>query len=135
MKYQELITKAIEAKKFAYVPYSHFRVGAAVLTRNGKIYTGCNIENVSYGATNCAERTAVFKAVAEGELELEAIVVNGDNNDYLAPCGVCRQVLAEFGDDSLKVILANTIEDYKELTLGQLLPRAFRTENLKPSDF
>ncbi|MEG1946152.1 MAG: cytidine deaminase [Lachnospiraceae bacterium] len=136
MEYQELIVKAIEAKKFAYVPYSHFRVGAALLTKSGKIYTGCNIENASYTPTNCAERTAVFKAVSEGEMEFEAIVVNGDNHDYLPPCGVCRQVLAEFCElDTFQVILANSVEDYKVVTLGQLLPGAFLTKNLKPGNY
>lgn len=134
MEYQELIAKAIEAKEFAYAPYSNFRVGAALLTKSGKIYTGCNIENASYGVTNCAERTAIFKAVADGEVEFEAIVITGDNGDYLMPCGVCRQVLAEFAEDSFKIILANNIEDYKELTLGKLFPEAFRAENLRFSD-
>lgn len=132
MEYQELIAQAMKAKEFAYAPYSKFRVGVALLTGSGKIYTGCNIENVSFSATNCAERTAVFKAISEGEQEFEAIVVNGDNNDYLAPCGVCRQVLAEFcNPDTFKVVLANNQQDYRVLTLGELLPDAFRPENLK----
>ncbi len=132
MEYQELIVKAIVAKEFAYAPYSHFRVGAALLTKSGKIYTGCNIENVGFSATNCAERTAIFKAISDGEREFVAIVVNGDNNDYLAPCGVCRQVLAEFCDlDTFLVILANNKQDYKIMTLGELFPEAFLVENLK----
>ncbi|MCI8483705.1 MAG: cytidine deaminase [Lachnospiraceae bacterium] len=139
MEYRELIAQAVEAKKQAYAPYSHFRVGAALLTKSGKIYQGCNIENVSFSATNCAERTALFKAVSEGEREFEALVVNGDNRDYLAPCGVCRQVLAEFCDlDTFQIILANDEQDYKILTLGELLPKAFSKEDLKPgndSDF
>ena len=130
MDITNLIEKAIEAKENAYVPYSNFRVGAALLTKSGKIYTGCNIENVSYGATNCAERTAVFKAVSEGEKEFQAIAINGDNGDYLPPCGICRQVLSEFADDSLKVILANSAEDYKVIALGELLPGAFSSKNL-----
>ncbi|WP_075719897.1 cytidine deaminase [Roseburia sp. 499] len=130
MDITNLIEKAIEAKENAYVPYSNFRVGAALLTKSGKIYTGCNIENVSYGATNCAERTAVFKAVSEGEKEFQAIAINGDNGDYLPPCGICRQVLSEFADDSLKVILANSAEDYKVISLGELLPGAFSSKNL-----
>ena len=135
MEYQELISQAVEAKKFAYVPYSHFRVGAALLTKSGKVYTGCNVENVSFSATNCAERTAVFKAVSEGEREFTAIVVNGDNNDYLPPCGICRQVLAEFCDpETFQVILANHEQDYRVVTLAELLPGAFRTENLKPEN-
>lgn len=128
---EKLITKAVEAKEAAYVPYSHFRVGAALLTKSGKIYSGCNVENVSYGATNCAERTAIFKAVSEGEREFEAIAINGDHKDYLPPCGICRQVLSEFGEADMKVILANSTEDYKEITLGELLPGAFSSKNLK----
>lgn len=130
MDITNLIEKAIEAKENAYVPYSNFRVGAALFTKSGKIYTGCNIENVSYGATNCAERTAVFKAVSEGEKEFQAIAINGDNGDYLPPCGICRQVLSEFADDSLKVILANSAEDYKVISLGELLPGTFSSKNL-----
>lgn len=133
MDYQELIARAIEAKQSAYVPYSHFRVGAALLTAGGRIYTGCNVENVSFSATNCAERTAVYKAVSEGEREFTAIAVNGDNNDFLPPCGICRQVLAEFCDlPAFQVILANNTEDYRIVTLDKLLPGAFSVENLKP---
>ena len=131
MEIPALITKAIEAKEQAYVPYSHFRVGAALLTKSGKVYTGCNIENVSFGANNCAERTSVFKAVSDGEREFEAIVINGDHGDYLPPCGICRQVLSEFADASLQVILANNVEDYKITTLEELLPGAFGVENLQ----
>ena len=91
-----LAEKAIEAKEHAYVPYSHFRVGAALLTADGKIYTGCNIENAAYTPTNCAERTAFFKAVSEGERDFTGIAISGDADDYLYPCGVCRQVMSEF---------------------------------------
>lgn len=133
MDYQKLIARAVEAKQHAYVPYSHFRVGAALLTAGGRIYTGCNVENVSFSATNCAERTAVYKAVSEGEREFTAIAVNGDNNDYLPPCGVCRQVLAEFCDlGTFQVILANDEEHYQVVTLDKLLPGAFSIENLMP---
>ena len=96
MEAEELIKAAMEAKEHAYVPYSHFRVGAALLTKSGKVYQGCNIENAGYSPTNCAERTAFFKAVYEGEREFAAIAINGDGDDYLYPCGVCRQVMAEF---------------------------------------
>lgn len=132
MDYQRLIALAMKAKESAYVPYSHFRVGAALLTKSGRTFTGCNIENASYSATNCAERTAVFKAVSEGEWEFTAIVVNGDNGDYLPPCGICRQVLAEFCDmETFQVILANSMEDYRVMTLDKLFPGAFQAENLK----
>ena len=132
MEYRKLIAEAVAAKESAYAPYSHFRVGAAILTRSGEIYSGCNIENASFSATNCAERTAVFKAVSEGQREFEALAVNGDNGDYLPPCGVCRQVLAEFCDlDTFLVILANSEEDYRVMTLGELLPGAFGRESLR----
>lgn len=135
MDYQRLIAQAIEAKQSAYAPYSHFRVGAALLTKSGKIYSGCNVENVSFSATNCAERTAVYKAVSEGEREFAAIAVNGDNGDYLPPCGVCRQVLAEFCDmETFEVVLANSEEDYRIVTLDRLLPGAFLVKNLKAGD-
>ena len=135
MKYRELIVQAAAAKESAYAPYSNFRVGAALLAKSGRIYTGCNIENVSFSATNCAERTAIFKAVSEGEREFEAIVINGDNHDYLAPCVICRQVLAEFCDfDTFSVIRANDEEDYRVMTLGELFPGPFRKEDLKPCE-
>ncbi len=131
MDYQRLIAQAMKAKESAYVPYSRFRVGAALLTKSGRIFTGCNVENASYSATNCAERTAVFKAVSEGEREFTAIVVNGDNGDYLPPCGICRQVLAEFCDmETFQVILANSPDDYQVVTLDKLFPGAFLAENL-----
>lgn len=129
-KYEKLISKAIEAKKRAYVPYSNFRVGAALLLKNGKIYTGCNIECATYGATNCAERTAVFKAISEGEKDIEAIAVIGDSSsDYTAPCGICRQVIMEFGKD-IKVILAKDVNDYKIYSIEELLPFAFTKVDL-----
>ena len=131
MDYKALIKEAIAAKEMAYTPYSHFRVGAALLTKAGKVYRGCNIENVAFTPTNCAERTAFFKAISEGEREFEAIVVNGDADDYLYPCGVCRQVMVEFCDlNEFKVIIANTEEDYKVFTLGELMPGAFNAEEL-----
>ena len=122
MDYIELMKKAEEAKEFSYSPYSKFRVGAAVLTKSGKVYTGCNIESASFGATNCAERTAIFKAVSEGELEIEAIAVTGDaDNTY--PCGICRQVIAEFGLKS-EIIIGNS-KTMKVFKLKDLLPMAF----------
>lgn len=127
-----LIKEAILAKENAYVPYSHFRVGAALLTKSGKIYRGCNIENAAYTPTNCAERTAFFKAVSEGELEFEAIAINGDADDYLYPCGVCRQVMAEFCHPSdFLILLVNNEADWKEYTLEQLLPGAFTNADIE----
>ncbi|MBP7319598.1 MAG: cytidine deaminase [Lachnospiraceae bacterium] len=130
-KYEHLIQEAFAAKEFAYVPYSKFRVGAALLAKNGRIFKGCNIENASFTPTNCAERTAFFKAISEGVTEFEAIVVCGDQDQYLAPCGVCRQVMAEFCDlKEFQVILAKSPEDYKVLSLEELFPYSFTKENL-----
>lgn len=127
-----LAGEAIAAKENAYVPYSHFRVGAALLTGSGKIYRGCNIENAAYTPTNCAERTAFFKAVSEGEHEFTAIAVTGDADDYLYPCGVCRQVMAEFCDPKeFQVILVKNEEEHRIFTLGEILPGAFTATELK----
>jgi len=134
MNYEELIESAIEMQNYSYVPYSHFHVGAALLTADGKVYTGCNIENGSYGATNCAERTAIFKAVSEGEKNFSAIAVVGghedkDGNptieDFCPPCGICRQVMLEFCKNDFKIILAKNPKDYKVFTLNDLLPESF----------
>lgn len=131
MDYRSLIKEAIAAKEMAYTPYSHFRVGAALLTKEGKIYRGCNIENVAFTPTNCAERTAFFKAISEGEKEFAAIAVTGDADDYLYPCGVCRQVMVEFCDlQEFKVIVANTEDDYKVFPLGELVPGVFNADDL-----
>lgn len=128
----ELVKKAIEAKEFSYSPYSHFRVGAALLAKSGKIYTGCNIENAAYSPTNCAERTAVFKAVSEGEREFAAIAVAGDGEDYIAPCGVCRQVLSEFCEpEEFWVLMVGEGEKYRKMMLGELLPEAFSKKALE----
>lgn len=132
---QNLVNQAIEARKFAYTPYSHFQVGAALLTKSGKIYTGCNIENAGYTPCNCAERTAFFKAVSEGEREFEAIAVVAGHEDgelvTTAPCGVCRQVMMEFCDyETFIIILGTQSEDYKEFTLKDLLPLGFGPNDL-----
>ena len=125
----ELVNKAKEAAEHSYSPYSGFTVGAALLTKSGKVYLGCNIESASYSPTNCAERTAFFKAVSEGEREFEKIAVVGgkglDFADYCPPCGVCRQVMREFCDEDFTVILGKNGEDIRVLTLGELLPYGF----------
>ena len=133
---KELIKQAIAAMQTAYAPYSHFRVGAVLLTRSGRIYQGGNIENAAYTPTNCAERTAFFKAVSDGEREFAAICVVGGKNgvltDYAAPCGVCRQVMMEFCDpESFLIILAMDENTYQEYTLKQLLPEGFGPKNLQ----
>jgi cytidine deaminase len=134
---QELVKQALAARKFAYVPYSKFRVGAAVLAKNGAIYTGCNIENAAYTPTNCAERTAFFKAVSEGERSFTAIAVVGGPEgasefDWCAPCGVCRQVMKEFcHEDAFQIILARSVKEYKVYTLAELLPMGFGPDNLQ----
>lgn len=126
-----LISKALQGRENAYTPYSNFKVGAAVLTEDGKIYTGCNIENASYGATNCAERTAIFKAVSEGHRTIKAIAIVGIEDDYTYPCGICRQVIAEFGSEDVKIILGKRNEsDYIVKTLEEILPGAFTKKDL-----
>ena len=132
---QKLIDTAIEQLNFSYTPYSHFKVGAALLAKNGTIYGGCNIENAAYTPTNCAERTAFFKAVSEGVRTFDAICVVGGKDgvltEYAAPCGVCRQVMMEFCDpDSFQVILATSREQYDIYTLRELLPQGFGPANL-----
>ena len=126
MDYQGLIAQAMKAKESAYAPYSRFRVGAALLTKSGRIFTGCNVENVSFSATNCAERTAVFKAVSEGEKEYEAIALNGDNGDYLPPCGICRQVLSEFCEPDIPIIICDGSDSCYNAELAELLPYSFQ---------
>ncbi|MEZ0248441.1 MAG: cytidine deaminase [Thermoproteus sp.] len=127
-----LVERAREALKNAYAPYSKFRVGAAVLTKSGKIYTGANVENASYGLTVCAERVAVFKAVSEGDKDIEAVAVVVESEEPVAPCGACRQVIAEFNPNAL-VIMA-TADGKKVVTanLKDLLPMPFRGDALKP---
>lgn len=132
---KELITQAIEARKKSYSPYSDFQVGAALLTKGRKIYTGCNIENAAFTPTNCAERTAIFKAVSEGEREFEKIVIVGGKKEggleYCAPCGVCRQVMKEFvSEENFKIILAKSETEYREYTLAELFPVGFGPDNL-----
>jgi cytidine deaminase len=130
MDIRRLIELSMEAKEYAYVPYSNFRVGAALLTKSGKVYTGCNIENASFGATNCAERTAIFKAVSEGEKDFEAIAVNADTEHLTFPCGICRQVMLEFSRD-LKLYISNKRGEYREFTLNELIPESFTKDDMK----
>ena len=132
---EKLIDTAIEQLKFSYTPYSNFKVGAALLTKSGKIYTGCNIENASYTPTNCAERTAFFKAVSEGVRDFQAICIVGGKDgkltEYTAPCGVCRQVMMEFcNPKTFQIIIAVDKERYEIYTLEELMPLGFGPLNL-----
>lgn len=127
---QSLAESAIQAKEFSYSPYSHFQVGAALLCEDGSVYTGCNIENAAFGPTNCAERTAFFKAVSEGKREFAAIAIAGGRDgeaitEYTYPCGVCRQVMAEFCKNDFKILVAKKKDDYKIYTLEELVPHRF----------
>lgn len=125
---KELITQAIEARKRAYTPYSHYKVGAALLGKSGKVYLGCNVENASYGHTVCAERTAILKAVSEGEREFEAIAVVTRNGG--SPCGACRQVMVEFAPD-LIIYIADKNGEYRTTTMSELLPDSFTPKHLE----
>jgi len=137
MDEKNLVLEAIEARKAAYAPYSGFSVGAALLAKSGKIYRGCNIENAAFTPSNCAERTAFFKAVSEGEHEFAAIAVVGGPAgkppaDYCPPCGVCRQVMMEFcSPDEFKIVLSKSPEERKTLSLRELFPLGFGKEDLK----
>ena len=130
MTEKELVVWAKEAIEYAYSPYSKFTVGAAVLAKDGRVFTGCNVENASYGATNCAERTAIFKAVSEGYREFEAIAVVASSGDYASPCGICRQVLAEFMPDG-KVILDSEEKGMVTYLVRELLPCGFSSKDIK----
>ena len=135
-KIQELIETAAAQLAFSYTPYSHFKVGAALLAKNGRVYTGCNIENAAYTPTNCAERTAIFKAVSEGIREFEAICIVGGPEgrivDYTPPCGVCRQGMMEFCQpEEFQIILAKGKDDYRIYKLKDLMPQGFGPGNLE----
>ncbi|MDR4888982.1 cytidine deaminase [Fredinandcohnia sp. QZ13] len=130
MKTEELINEAKKARELAYVPYSKFKVGAALLTKDGKVYHGCNIENAAYSVTNCAERTALFKAVSEGDKKFAAIAVVADTDRPVPPCGACRQVISELCQPDTKVYLSNLKGDIQEITINELLPGAFTPEDL-----
>jgi cytidine deaminase len=128
-EYKKLINEAEKARKRAYTPYSKFKVGAAVLSVDGKIFTGCNIENASFGLAVCAERVAIFKAISEGSTKFEAIAVIGDTDKPCSPCGACRQVISEFGE-GITLIMANLKGDIKIKKIKELLPEAFGKNDL-----
>lgn len=134
MNNKELVKAAIDAMQKAYAPYSSYKVGAALLAKSGKLYTGCNVENAAYGPTNCAERTAFFKAVSEGDREFLKIAVvggkDGNITDLFMPCGVCRQVMAEFCDGDFEIVVARSEEDFSTFTLSSILPYGFSKKNI-----
>ena len=135
MDKKELVKEALAAREFAYTPYSEFNVGAALLCKNGRVFRGCNIESASYTPTNCAERTAFFKAVSEGEREFSAIAIVGGPAgappaDFCYPCGVCRQVMAEFCGRDFKVYIAKSESEIREYSLDEIIPFAFTQEDL-----
>lgn len=132
-KYQELVDAAFAAQAKAYVPYSKFRVGAAVLDEQGRIFSGCNIENSSYGASNCAERTAIFKAVSEGAKEIKVLAVITDANEFARPCGICRQVISEFAASDFKLLACSPNAEYEIQGMEDLLPSAFGVDSLRSS--
>ncbi|MDO4594174.1 MAG: cytidine deaminase [Tissierellia bacterium] len=130
MDIEKLIKKAIENKKNAYVPYSNFHVSSIVITEDGSIYEGVNIENASYPATLCAERSAISSAITAGHKRINTIIITGDS-EYTYPCGICRQVMSEFMDENSKIIIAKNEKDYKQYTLDEILPMSFNKEDLK----
>ena len=134
MSNKELVKAAFDAMGKAYAPYSGYTVGAALLSKSGTLYTGCNVESASYSPTNCAERTAFFKAISEGEREFSKIArvggKHGNVTDMFMPCGVCRQVMAEFCDEDFEIIVALTPDDFKSFTLKELLPFGFSKNNV-----
>lgn len=131
MENKELILRAIEAREMAYCPYSNFKVGAAALFEDGKIYTGCNIENASYGATNCAERTAIFNGVSKGNKVLKELALIGDINNFTYPCGICRQVICEFAEsEKMKIYIIKNKDEVITTTLEEIMPGAFTKKDL-----
>lgn len=133
---EQLAEEALQARETAYAPYSRYTVGAALLTEDGRIYRGCNVENASYGAANCAERTAIFKAVSEGVRNFRAIAIAGgmegcQPNDYAYPCGICRQVMQEFCGADFEILVVKNREDYREYTLSEMLPCGFGGQSIQ----
>ena len=133
MEKKDLIVEANKAREFAYVPYSKFKVGAALLSKDGHVFHGCNIENAAYSMTNCAERTALFKAYSEGVTQFDSLVVVADTEGPVSPCGACRQVIAEFSDENTKVYLTNLKGDVTEWTIAQMLPGFFQAHDMDHS--
>ncbi|MFP5110779.1 cytidine deaminase [Bacillaceae bacterium C204] len=130
METNDLIVEANKAREFAYVPYSNFKVGAALLSREGQVFHGCNIENAAYGMTNCAERTALFKAYSEGITQFDSLVVVADTDRPVPPCGACRQVISELCDPEMEVVLTNLKGDLQKVLVKDLLPGAFSPQDL-----
>lgn len=131
MEEKELIRDAVKAREFAYVPYSKFKVGAALLSKDGQIFHGCNIENAAYSVTNCAERTALFKAYSDGITQFATLVIVADTDGPVSPCGACRQVISELCDANMEVILTNLKGAIQRTTVAELLPGAFSLKDLK----
>ena len=129
---KKLLLAAKKARKKAYAPYSNFHVGSAVLGGNGKIYSGCNVENASFGLTSCAERNAVFAMIADGEKRIREVLVIGESDGFLPPCGACRQVLAEFAAPTVRVHMGNRKGELRTTTIGELLPFVFHLKKVKP---
>lgn len=127
---EQLVNEAKKAREYAYVPYSKFPVGAALVTEDGTVYHGCNIENSAFGLTNCAERTALFKAISDGFTSFKTLIVIGDTDGPISPCGACRQVIAEFCAPDMPVYLTNLKDEIEETTVAALLPGAFSKEDL-----
>lgn len=134
MEEKELMKEALKARDFAYVPYSKFKVGAALLAKDGTVYHGCNIENAAYSVTNCAERTALFKAYSEGITNFETLVVVADTDGPVSPCGACRQVISELCDAEMEVVLTNLKGDIQRIKVSDLLPGAFSPKDLKKEE-
>ncbi|MEH7335715.1 cytidine deaminase [Neobacillus drentensis] len=130
MEEKDLMIEANKAREFAYVPYSKFKVGAALLSRDGQVFHGCNIENAAYGMTNCAERTALFKAYSEGITKFSSLVVVADTERPVPPCGACRQVISELCDEDMEVVLTNLKGDIQRILVKDLLPGAFSPKDL-----
>lgn len=130
MDYKKLIKEASLAREKAYAPYSKFKVGASIMSEDGSVFSGCNVENASYGATNCAERTAIFKAVSEGKRKINAIAIVGSEKEYTYPCGVCRQVMSEFCNEDMEIILAKNINDYVIVKFEDIFKGTFSKKDL-----